>query len=258
VQGPEPEPDLPLISALMVTRGRPRQAQLAIQTFQAQTYQNRELVVVDDDSDPTLARWISTQADPHIRLVRLSDAQQTLGELRNLALEQAHGLYVCQWDDDDLHDPLRLEVQLQTLRVRGAQASLLARWMIWWPQHQRLALSCYRNWEGSLLCRRSLMPAYPCLRRGEDSQLLEQLSNSVRVARIDMPRLYLYVVHGTNTFEQEHFETHWHQATARWQGSELDRLLPELQRRMPIHVYRRILDGGSAGAGAEVVHHPCA
>lgn len=241
LQGSEPEPELPLISALMVTRNRLRQAQLAIQTFRAQTYLNRELVVVDDDPDPSLARWISAHADPQIRLVRLPDAQQPLGALRNLALEQARGLYVCQWDDDDLYDPVRLEVQLKTLRASGAQASLLARWMIWWPHHQRLALSCYRNWEGSLLCRRSLMPTYPCLRRGEDSLLLEELSNSVRLARIDMPRLYLYIVHGMNTFEQQHFEAHWQQATARWQGPELERLLPELQRRLPIDAYRQIL-----------------
>lgn len=227
--------DQPLISCLMVTRGRHQLARLAIASFLQQTYPKRELVVVDDDSDSRLSDWIEAQASPLVRLVRLPDRGCPLGELRNLAVEQARGAYVCQWDDDDLSDPVRLEVQLQTLMGTGSQASLLARWMIWWPQRQRLALSCYRDWEGSLLCQRSLMPQYPArLRRGEDTVLLNRLLRSIRLARIDLPRLYLYVVHGANTFEASHFDRHWQHATVRWQGEALHRLWPELQRRLPM------------------------
>lgn len=227
----------PLISCLMVTRGRAQQARLAIRSFLDQTYAARELIVLDDDPDPQLADWIAQQHSPLLRLVKLPDQGLPLGHLRNLAVDQARGDYVCQWDDDDLHDPVRLEVQLKVLLSTDCQASLLARWMIWWPERQRLALSCYRDWEGSLLCRRACMPRYPDWRRREDTRLLDVLRRSVRLARIDMPRLYLYVVHGANTFDAPHFEEHWQRATARWQGPELERLLPELQRRLPLEAY---------------------
>jgi hypothetical protein len=230
----------PLISCLMVTRGRPLLAQLAIQSFLDQTYPARELVVVDDDPNPQLADWIAAHAHPSVRLVRLPDQGLPLGELRNIAVEHARGDYVCQWDDDDLYDPVRLEMQLQTLLAARSQASVLARWMIWWPLSQRLALSCYRDWEGSLLCQRSCLPLYPAqLRTGEDTGLMLELSRRVRLVRIDMPRLYLYVVHGANTFQAAHFEAHWQRATARWHGLELERLMAELQRRLPMDAYLR-------------------
>ena len=231
----ESDKKLPLISCLMVTRGRYQQARLSIASFLKQTYPNRELVVLDDDSDSRLSEWIKSQANPLLRLIQLPDERLPLGKLRNFSVDHARGEYVCQWDDDDLNDPLRLEVQLQTMLATDSQASLLARWMIWWPQSQRLALSCYRDWEGSLLCMRSLMPRYPShFRRGEDTIMLQELIPKVRLARVDLPRLYLYVVHGANTFEANHFENHWKHATAQWEGRDLQRLWPELQRRLPM------------------------
>ena len=131
-----------------------------------------------------------------IRHVKLNHRKQSLGILRNIALDHAHGEYICQWDDDDLYDPLRLKVQLQTIYSTKAQASVLARWMIWWPNLNQLSISCYRDCEGSLLCERSLMPRYPDISKGEDSIIMEKLRHSIRIARIGMPRLYIYIFHG--------------------------------------------------------------
>ena len=64
--------------------------------------------------------------------------------------------------------------------------------------------------------------------------MLQELIPRVRLARVDLPRLYLYVVHGANTFETDHFEGHWKHATAQWEGRDLQRLWPELQRRLPM------------------------
>jgi len=237
----DPNEAAPLISCLMVTRGRTQQARLAIACFMNQTYEARELVIVDDDPHSGLAAEIASTGSSLIRHVRLPDEGLSLGVLRNVALDHALGDYICQWDDDDLHDPVRLEVQWKTLQASGAQASLLARWMIWWPDLGRLAVSRYRDWEGSLLCERLLMPRYPNLRRGEDSDVLARLMQNVRVARIDMPRLYVYICHGTNTFSADHFEPHWQQATARWEQAEGERLVQELDRRLPLLRYRQDL-----------------
>lgn len=224
----------PLISCLMVTRGRPRQAARSIACFLSQTYERRELIIVDDDPDSQLAALIAAMGSSHIRHVRLPDQGLKLGALRNIALEHAIGDYICQWDDDDLYDPVRLEVQWKALHSCGGQASVLARWTIWWPRSQRLAVSCYRDWEGSLLCERSLMPRYPEWPRGEDSEVLERLRETVRLVRIDLPRLYIYICHGANTFEVDHFEHHWHQASLRWSQSDSKRLELELDRRVPL------------------------
>lgn len=240
----------PLISCLMVTRGRRRQARLAIDCYLAQTHDSRELIIIDDDPASELEAEIASIACTSIRHIRLADDGLSLGSLRNIALDHARGDYICQWDDDDLHDPVRLEVQLQTLLATGARASLLARWMIWWPHLDRIAVSCYRDWEGSLLCDRAVMPRYPNQRSGEDSVVLSELMKQIPIARIDLPRLYVYIVHGTNTFGSEHFEPHWQQATERWDdnGDQRDhqRLIQELDRRIPVLSYGEALKTGVA------------
>ncbi|HYH23441.1 MAG TPA: glycosyltransferase [Azospirillum sp.] len=241
----------PLISCLMVTRGRSGLLRLAIEGFARQTYPNRELVIVCDSpalpQDDPLERAIRDAACPNIRLIRVRIASQsgtqpaglTLGELRNIAVDQAAGRYVCQWDDDDLYDPCRLEMQQRVLAATGAQACLLGRWMIWWPAEDRLAVSCERDWEGSLLCETAVMPRYPALRRGEDTPVVAQLRRSARVVRMDLPRLYTYVVHGGNTFTAPHFEAHWQAAAVRFEDGRCRAVLEEMGKRLPVEAYRR-------------------
>ncbi|MBP2307309.1 glycosyltransferase [Azospirillum melinis] len=254
--------DLPLISCLMVTRGqmagRAGLLEFAIDGFARQTYPNRELVIVCDGpalpQDDPLERAVRAAGCPNVRLVRVEPGDQpgvrTLGELRNIAVDHAAGLYVCQWDDDDLYDPSRLEMQQRVLAAAGAQACLLGRWMIWWPAEDRLAVSCERDWEGSLLCERASMPRYPALRRGEDTPVVEQLRRSARVVRMDMPRLYTYVVHGGNTFTTRHFEEHWQAATARFSGERCRAVLEEMAKRLPVEPYRRVAAPVPATAAA--------
>ena len=261
----------PLISCLMITRGRSGLLKFAIEGFARQTYPNRELVIVCDSpalpQDDPLERAIRDAACPNIRLIRVRSTSQsgsrpaslTLGELRNIAVDQAAGRYVCQWDDDDLYDPCRLEMQQRVLAATGAQACLLGRWMIWWPAEERLAVSGERDWEGSLLCEKAAMPRYPALRRGEDTPVVEQLRRSARVVRMDLPRLYTYVVHGGNTFTAPHFETHWKMAAARFDGARCRAVLEEMGKRLPVEAYRRMVasratDAASASgpAGASV------
>lgn len=238
---------LPLISCLMVTRGRRALLEFAIDGFARQTYPNRELVIVCDSpalpQDDPLERAIRAAGCRNVRLIRVNPAGRdgglTLGELRNIAVDHAAGRYVCQWDDDDLYDPCRLQMQQRVLAAAGAQACLLGRWMIWWPAEDRLAVSCERDWEGSLLCEKAVMPRYPALRRGEDTPVVEQLRRSARVVRMDLPRLYTYVVHGGNTFTAAHFEEHWKATAARFSGDRCRAMLEEMGKRLPVEAYRR-------------------
>lgn len=260
---------LPLISCLMVTRGQRAERgallEFAIDGFARQTYPNRELVIVCDSpalpQDDPLERAIRATGCPNVRLIRVDAAGRqggaTLGELRNIAVDHAAGHYVCQWDDDDLYDPCRLQMQQRVLAAAGAQACLLGRWMMWWPAEDRLAVSCERDWEGSLLCEKAAMPRYPALRRGEDTPVVEQLRRTARVVRMDLPRLYTYVVHGGNTFGVPHFEEHWRATAARFSGDRCRAVLEEMGKRLPVEAYRRAVlrnaeDMGTVPAGADI------
>ncbi|MBF0335490.1 MAG: glycosyltransferase [Alphaproteobacteria bacterium] len=228
----------PLISCLMVTRDRTAQARVAIDCFLKQTWPNKELVIVTEAPDPALIEHVRALNAPEIKLFHVHEPSPTLGDLRNISVERASGALICQWDDDDLYDPLRLQVQYAVLCRTGAHACLLERWLMWWPDSRRLAISRRRTWEGSVLCLKSAMPRYPSERRGEDGPVTEHLLGHARVALLDLPRLYVYVAHGANTFGPDHFEGHWPTATARFSDDRYDAVLEELERRLPLRACR--------------------
>ncbi len=223
----------PRVSCLMVTRGRDKQVQDAIACFLAQNYPNKELVIVTEQPGPGLRQALARSASPDIRLLEVGDNGMTLGELRNRAIDHASGELICQWDDDDLYDPDRLGVQAGILKQTGAHVCLLQRWVQWWPKHQRLALSRRRHWEGSLMALKSIMPRYPSNRKGEDTPVIEQLVRRTRVVTLDLPQLYVYIVHGQNTWDPYHFDQHWAAATAKYTGTRYIATLEQLSRRMP-------------------------
>jgi len=223
---------LPRVSCLMVTHNRPALAQRAVDCFLKQTYPERELVIVDDSADDTLEKWAAGLQDPRLNFVRLAPGGQTLGELRNLAVERAAGEFVAQWDDDDLSDPQRLEIQMAVVQLLKADACLLERQTLWWPGLERLAISTARRWEGSFICRKSRMPRYPALRQGEDTPVIEEIFRFEQVVTLDAPGLYLYTFHGANTFTPEHWEDLWLSATASFEGAAYHACLARMSQRL--------------------------
>lgn len=94
---------------------------ISLRSMLAQTYQNIEIILVDDASDAELADGVAEAAklDPRIRHVRSSrNAGPYHG--RNLALEIATGDYVAIHDGDDIAHPQRLEHQVRALAKEPA------------------------------------------------------------------------------------------------------------------------------------------
>jgi hypothetical protein len=84
---------------------------------------------------------------------------------------------------------------------------------------------------------KSRVPAYPLLRRGEDTPVVDAILRQGTAALLDAPHLYLYVVHGSNSFPSEHFEAHWHRAVARYEGPSYDKRLGELLAPLSIEAH---------------------
>lgn len=231
IRRPELPADAPVVSCLMVTRDRAPLASLAVECFRRQTYPKRELVIIDDGPDDKLARMVAGLADERIRMVRRRDRSETLGGLRNLAVGLASGQLICQWDDDDLSDPDRLWWQVGVLTESAVSACFLERWTMLWTRGPRVAIGRRRLWEGSLVAHRAALPTYPPERRGEDSAVAQALVGSGTVVLLDLPSLYVYVIHGRNTFDGAHFDAHWEAASHRFEDPQT--ALTTLQHRVP-------------------------
>ena len=201
---------VPLISCLCVTRGRAPLLSRAIKCFQSQSYEFKELIVICETDDMDTLDYLETVDAADIRYYAVPDKPKlSLGELRNLSIQRANGQFICQWDDDDWYHPDRLARQLEFALGQNKAASVLPRWLIHQHKSDKVFCSNIRLWEGSLLCRKSVLPAsgaYDKKAQGEDSKLIETLFIEDQIAIEDSPDLYVYCINNHNTWNEAHFE----------------------------------------------------
>ena len=226
-----------LVSCLMVTRGKLFPSRYAVECFQRQSYPNRELIVVLDDPESGLISYLETLNDDRIRLILLPKEKRTLGALRNISIAHARGEYICQWDDDDLYDPDRIGIQLSALLASKTAACFLWRWTLWRPADRKLGISAARLWEGSMLAHKALVPDYPSIPRGEDTEMVAVLRERECLLSLDAPDLYVYIRHGNNTFDQQHFFQIFHSSRRRWINTEYGEKLSQFSERIPVQNY---------------------
>src|SRR5512139_498458 len=219
----------------MVTRGDLFPARFAIDCYRAQSYPNRELVVVCDRPGNEVARWIGTLNDPSIRYVQAPRA--VLGVLRNLSVDNAEGDLLCQWDDDDLYDRRRLAFQQKSLAETEFAAHFLSQWLMWWPRRRLLALAPERTWEGSMLVRREALPRYPEVVRGEDTPVLVELARDHKICSSKAPAFYCYVVHGSNSWDRAHFDSLFAASPHVFPPDRYDSEIDRLSKHFPIKAY---------------------
>jgi glycosyltransferase involved in cell wall biosynthesis len=202
--------NVPKISCLMVTKDRLEYVKKAIKCFQNQTYPNKELIIICDYPDG-VKEYVEKIKDSRILHYQLPSKSKTLGELRNFSTEKSSGELVTQWDDDDWYHPSRISIQYDELKSNNADACLLSQWFMAWPDKGRYTVSKIRKdgWEGTMLVKKSILPKYSNLRKSEDTELMKILFKNSKVHIITNEKyyfLYIYLVHGNNTWDAEHFD----------------------------------------------------
>ena len=188
----------------------------SVAAYCAQTHTNKELIVVTDgplDAERSIAEHIGSLGRSDIRIVH-EDQRRSLGALRNLSCEAATGAYLCQWDDDDIYHPRRLEAQYHALVEARAECLYLEDTFQFIAASRQLYWMSWRATEarahpGTLLCRRASQPRYPesgeAAERGEDRLVCLELQKKPGFATLSQsPYLYVYVTHGVNKFPPEH------------------------------------------------------
>ncbi|TRX60222.1 glycosyltransferase [Fulvivirga sp. M361] len=199
----------PLISCLCVTDHRVHYLQRAVTCFHGQSYLNREMVIICKENDQATIHYIETFNDPTLRLVKVSATHSfTLGELRNISIENARGKYFCQWDDDDWYHRDRLKTQFEATEGNLHPSSMLTNLIIYDIPEEQAYFSNFRLWENSVFGLRSLYQQvrYESLNISEDHEFMNRLLITSRVYPTIASNLYIYVCHGRNTCNKEHFD----------------------------------------------------
>lgn len=99
------------VTAICPTRNRRSWIERSIRTFQRQTYQPKELLVVEDGNDDC-----SDLIPDGVRYLRLA-GEHSIGWKRNFCCEHAHGSIIVHWDDDDWSHPERISEQVAAIEA---------------------------------------------------------------------------------------------------------------------------------------------
>lgn len=199
------------VSCIMPTYNRRKFVRFALDLFQQQDYPNRELIIVDDGSDPI---GDLVEGLENIRYLRLSQ-RASIGEKRNLACQHATGDLIAHWDDDDWYSSDRLRYQVTPILASKADITGLDNgfvlelpsgefWTINSGLHQQLFKGNVHG--GTLVYRKELLNhglRYPNANLAEDAYLLHYaMQRGQRLVRLANPGVFVYVRHGRNAWKE--------------------------------------------------------
>lgn len=203
----------PLVSCICVTHNRPALLKRAIACFEHQYYRQKELVILyQDDDRQTEAALLAYPFDKAglVKIIKTrKQAGMHLGTLRNYAIANASGSYICQWDDDDWYHPDRIAALMNQILTSGYTAIVQEQIIIFDNKEQKAFLAYRRPWEGSLLCKKAVftITGYPNMEQGEDTPLITTLLNRKELfVNNQNPHHYIYIYHGNNTWDYGHFK----------------------------------------------------
>lgn len=215
----------PKISCLMVTLGRPAMVHRSTACYLKQTYPNRELVILSQggpEPNEEIRSYVSSLGRSDIHFIT-APAALTLGAMRNLSIELSTGSYICQWDDDDFHHPLRLSTQYGNLLQDGVVAALYMEHLkffettgeIYWIDWSVEVGEDRRYLPGTVMFPKIVFHKFKNLlypesgrqsNREEDWSALQKFCSLGRIAPIRAGYQYIYSFHGDNTYWLEHHQ----------------------------------------------------
>ena len=222
----------PRVSCICITHNRIGMFSRAKQCFHAQTYDNRELVVLFENDPVTeeyaegnttysyyqlieegsQASWqkypVREVADSTVVFYKVIPLQKmSLGMKRNLSILVATGEYICVWDDDDWYAANRIDSQMKFLQFTGKLACSLA-YTVFFDCNTELAyynLHRVTGHENTLLFRKGENTLYDDLNTAEDTPLLLHFYNENQLSVMEEPELYIYNFHNKNSCSSAHF-----------------------------------------------------
>jgi hypothetical protein len=193
----------PLVSCIMPTADRPLLVRESVYHFLRQSYEPRELVIVDSGRIPVHGILPS---DERIRYIR-AHRRLNIGEARNLACSEARGEVIAHWDDDDWCAPWRLDYQVtELLRTPAVLLCGAASVLFFDPVRQQCWQYTYPNAEqpwvcgGTLCYYRSLWQRsrFRNVQVGEDSHFVWN-ADAGTVLPLSRCDFYVATIHEGNT-----------------------------------------------------------
>ena len=192
----------PDISIIMPTFNRARHLENAVQSVLAQSFNNWELIIVDDGSNDNTFQTLDPfiHKFPNIRYMKQSNRKAALA--RNAGIQASFGRYITFLDSDDHYLENHLETRFALMEQIQDVAMLSGGFLC---DETIMVKDCYHPDQligirecvlcGTFFGKRELFFALEGFRDmvyAEDTDLWERASNLFSLKKIENPKTYVY------------------------------------------------------------------
>lgn len=108
--------NLPLVSVIIAVKNETDLLRECLWDLLNQTYDNLEIIVVDDGSGAETKKVLDAFTDPRIKRITF-EISKGQSAARNAAMEQATGVFIAIADADDGYEETRIEMQADYLEI---------------------------------------------------------------------------------------------------------------------------------------------
>ena len=115
-----------MISVILPTYNRAKEIPKSIESILNQTYQNFELIIIDDGSTDNTQEVVARYQDKRIRYIKNMTSKHGVSVARNIGIRESVGKYITFNDSDDVFYPDKLEKQLAFLESEKADVTFCA------------------------------------------------------------------------------------------------------------------------------------
>lgn len=137
---------IPLVSVIIPAYNAEPFIRKTIDSVLAQTYDQFEIIVVDDGSSDRTAEIVREIAQQDDRITLFQQKNAGVAAARNLAISHAQGDYIAPIDADDIWYPRKLEKQMQVMLNAGPEVGLVYAWSVYITEAGDLTTTCQINY----------------------------------------------------------------------------------------------------------------
>ena len=120
----------PLVSVIIPAYNAEQFIAKTLESVLSQTYQNIEILVIDDGSTDTTAEVVKSFAQKDSRIILLRQSNAGVAAARNLAIQKSQGEYIAAIDADDIWYPQNLEKQVKCLIKSEPSVGIAYSWSV--------------------------------------------------------------------------------------------------------------------------------
>lgn len=150
-----------LVSVIIPTYNRAALVLKAVQSVLEQTYQNFEIIVVDDGSIDNTEELVRNFKDDRIRYIRFNE-NQGAPFARNKGVKIAKGEYISFLDSDDYYLPNKLALQIDAFKSNSDAGLVYSKFFIESSDTKKRVEYGSKTFESGHLFEKILLKSIPC------------------------------------------------------------------------------------------------